>query len=135
MYENIILDKHNLYYIHKKYNYIKINFDELKKLALSRHDHITFMKCDNDLVNKISSTAMETITFTVKEILTSDDWNVIYLPPKEEINLLEENQAFLSDERKENKNFYLSDILDKIIESLTNKFYEYKLFEKEINTK
>lgn len=135
MYENIILDKHNLYYIHKKYNYIKINFDELKKLALSRHDHITFMKCDNDLVNKISSTAMETITFTVKEILTSDDWNVIYLPPKEEINLLEENQAFLSDERKENKNFYLSDILDKIIESLTNKLYEYELFEKEINTK
>lgn len=135
MYENIILDKHNLYYVHKKYNYIKINFDELKKLALSRHDHITFVKCDNDLVNKISSTAIETITFTVKEILTSDDWNVIYLPPKEEINLLEENQAFLSDERKENKNFYLSDILDKIIESLTNKLYEYELFEKEINTK
>lgn len=34
MYENIILDKHNLYYIHKKYNYIKINFDELKKISL-----------------------------------------------------------------------------------------------------
>lgn len=135
MYENIILDKHNLYYIHKKYNYIKINFDELKKLALSRHDHITFMKCDNDLVNKISSTAMETIIFTVKEILTTDDWNIIYVPPKEEINLLKENLYFLFDERKEDEKLYLSDILDEMIKSLENRLYEYELFKKGINNK
>lgn len=91
------------------------------------------MKCDNDLVNKISSTAMETITFTVKEILTSDDWNIIYVPPKEEINLLKENLYFLFDERKEDEKLYLSDILDEMIKSLENRLYEYELFKKGIN--
>lgn len=131
MYENIILDKHNLYYIHKKYNYVKISLDKLKKLALSRHDHITFMKCNNDLVNKISSTAMETITFTVKEILTSDDWNIIYVPPKEEINLLEEELEYLLT-AKNSINYAYKETMDKMIEQLVEKINEFKAFKREI---
>lgn len=131
MYKNITLDKQNMYYMHKKYSYVKISLDKLKKLALSRHDHITFMKCDNDLVNKISSTAMETITFTVKEILTSDDWNIIYVPPKEEINLLEEELEYLLT-AKNSINYAYKETMDKMIEQLVEKINEFKAFKREI---
>lgn len=131
MYKNITLDKQSIYYMHKKYSYVKINLDKLKKLALSRHDHITFMKCDNDLVNKISSTAMETITFTVKEILTSDDWNIIYVPPKEEINLLEEELEYLLT-AKNSINYVYKETMDKMIEQLVEKINEFKAFKREI---
>lgn len=131
MYKNITLDKQNIYYMHKKYSYVKISLDKLKKLALSRHDHITFMKCDNDLVNKISSTAMETITFTVKEILKSDDWNIIYVPPKEEINLLEEELEYLLT-AKNSINYVYKETMDKMIEQLVEKINEFKAFKREI---
>lgn len=131
MYKNITLDKQSIYYMHKKYSYVKISLDKLKKLALSRHDHITFMKCNNDLVNKISSTAMETITFTVKEILTSDDWNIIYVPPKEEINLLEEELEYLLT-AKNSINYAYKEIMDKMIEQLVEKINEFKAFKREI---
>lgn len=131
MYKNITLDKQSIYYMHKKYSYVKISLDKLKKLALSRHDHITFMKCDNDLVNKISSTAMETITFTVKEILKSDDWNIIYVPPKEEINLLEEELEYLLT-AKNSINYVYKETMDKMIEQLVEKINEFKAFKREI---
>lgn len=131
MYKNITLDKQSMYYMHKKYSYVKISLDKLKKLALSRHDHITFMKCNNDLVNKISSTAMETITFTVKEILTSDDWNIIYVPPKEEINLLEEELEYLLT-AKNSINYAYKETMDKMIEQLVEKINEFKAFKREI---
>ena len=133
-YKNITLNKHNLYYVHKKYSYIKISLDELKKLSSSKYNEITFMKCNNDLNNnKISSTVLETISFTVQEILTSNDWNIVYIQPQEEKNLLKEELKFLLEERKEVTNYIYAKTLDKIIEQLINKLNEYELFEKKIN--
>lgn len=133
-YENIILNKQNIYYVHKKFDYMLISLNKIKKFS-SLHTEITFIKCNDryfsDFNNKQFGGQIETITYTLEQILTGNDFNIIYLSTKEEINLLKEELNCLLTIRKEN-NYIDIETIDKIIEKIIKKLNSYESFQREI---
>lgn len=136
-YENITLNNNNIYYVHKQHKFIISlkNIQELLKQGHSITQKIEFIRYSkvldllhNENPNKIKE------AYNLEQILTGDKFNIVYLSPKEELSLLEEELDVL----REANHYYNSlnlqqmNLLDRMAKQLTLKIINCKEFIEEL---
>lgn len=136
-YENITLNNNNIYYVHKQHKFI-ISLENIQRLLKQGHsitqqiEFVRYSKASDLLCNENPNKIKK--IYTLEQILTGDEFNIVYLSPKEELNLLEEELDLLEGLSHYNNSLNLHQriLLDEMAKQLTLKIINCKEFIEEL---